>query len=93
MDPDASAAPGTILWLPRMGGDGPKSDYDADQAERAPPHGRGWTRIHAGTKNTNTGSPAWAGMDPTNGTTSTTIAGLPRMGGDGPERAASNWFL
>ena len=75
--------------LPRSRGDGPVANaVDPDNARKAPPPARGWTRglAHLAQER---GSPARAGMDPTGRRRRTLTRGLPRSRGDGPSRRAA----
>ncbi len=87
MDPSLAACDGIAQGLPRTRGDGPPPALSVAMPHTAPPHPRGWTLLgsHAGRLRLRLrGSPAPAGMDPTNSAGRSCAKGLPRTRGDGP---------
>ena len=84
MDPTRQAGWRSDPRLPRTRGDGPGSVTSGKSWITAPPHPRGWTpppRLGALVK---PGSPAPAGMDPSDAVMQVLVSGLPRTRGDGP---------
>ncbi len=84
MDPFLRSQRRARVWLPRTRGDGPEISRGGKVVPRAPPHPRGWTRLHDRERQGHRGSPAPAGMDPRYGDPAERPGGLPRTRGDGP---------
>ena len=84
MDPAETGVYRSRVWLPRLRGDGPFSDKRNLRVEMAPPPTRGWTLTDALADVRKQGSPAYAGMDPSNGREAVDNPWLPRLRGDGP---------
>ena len=85
MDPCRPGLQRRALWLPRSRGDGPDCDAQVLSAGVAPPLARGWTPNLIPPPQSPQGSPARAGMDPGIERFQSTLHGLPRSRGDGPE--------
>ena len=84
MDPPLGLAPSGIPRFPRTRGDGPYR-WEFDQAEpKLPPHARGWTPLWGWRRVAYRASPARAGMDPTDGSSTRLSRSFPRTRGDGP---------
>ena len=84
MDPGPSRPRTPSTRLPRTRGDGPLATADTDLQAVAPPHTRGWTLSGDGTRQVLDGSPAHAGMDPSDTLERPGAVWLPRTRGDGP---------
>ncbi len=84
IDPHAASSASSLAWLPRVGGDRPKTRGVAASSREAPPRGRGSTPRDDPTASRGGGSPAWAGIDPKRSTAVSARVGLPRVGGDRP---------
>ena len=84
MDPGRRCRHGTARGLPRTRGDGPSVAGLLRPWHRAPPHARGWTPEVLRAVDLLEGSPARAGMDPSNRSAPSFRVGLPRTRGDGP---------
>ncbi len=65
MDPRMFTAENTVGWLPRTRGDGPVAPNTALTAYGAPPHPRGWTRIHINRSKQRSRLPRTRGDGPT----------------------------
>ncbi len=86
MDRTRATDRGRCPRLPRAGGDGPRGIRRHPRHRAAPPRRRGWTPQASRQSCASRGSPAQAGMDPVAATAGLARAGLPRAGGDGPQR-------
>ncbi len=63
MDPSRRTRSWCGRRCPRIRGDGPATLTGLSDAERVPPHTRGWTRADARRRGHDRGAPAYAGMD------------------------------
>ncbi len=84
MDPPPDRAPGHPRRLPRSRGDGPQWATVNQTGLPAPPLTRGWTRRRPCSLQARSGSPAHAGMDPSQAVQFASSIRLPRSRGDGP---------
>ena len=73
MDPSFLMASGTLPWIPRTRGDGPRISGLCAGAPTDSPHTRGWTRLYRRVKLGWLGFPAHAGMDPRSLTSTSTL--------------------
>ena len=78
------------LGLPRTRGDRPHASQDRDRPVVAPPHTRGSTHPDQWCPDLAGGSPAHAGIDPQQATTTLAWSWLPRTRGDRPTWASCN---
>ncbi len=76
--------PSTSGGLPRTRGDRPRPDLTDAEIASAPPHARGSTRFLPRLRPRGRGSPARAGIDPTDSTRRSAASRLPRTRGDRP---------
>ncbi len=89
IDPPASRAAPTTSGLPRTRGDRPVRRPFMVLSTPAPPHTRGSTRAHDRRQRLPHGSPAHAGIDPTQRPATRRSGWLPRTRGDRP--ASTGW--
>ena len=75
--------------LPRTRGDRPSTAHTRKDRQRAPPHTRGSTLMHATISRSDNGSPAHAGIDPLRVILFRVDFGLPRTRGDRPDAEAA----
>ncbi len=86
IDPARRPSTWAATRLPRVGGDRPWAARDPRGEGGAPPRGRGSTHGTVRGRVDGGGSPAWAGIDPSLASAFYVGDGLPRVGGDRPER-------
>ena len=82
MDPMMRLSTSWPGGLPRTRGDGPTAAQLGGLPASAPPHTRGWTPMQPAGEPVAVGSPAHAGMDPSQAHPSCTAHRLPRTRGD-----------
>ncbi len=85
IDPDAAVKARFQVWLPRTRGDRPNGSYVSIVGVSAPPHPRGSTPMSGSVNPLVQGSPAPAGIDPSDAHGHAVSLGLPRTRGDRPD--------